>query len=383
MLRAHQLRCAALIGGYARTAEAQALVRSGWAHDLVAHPAGRADPVAARGRARGQRLRAGARPRRAHRPAAVDGAAGRADGAGGRTSGAGSGAAARLRARAGLRPLPHHRPLQALHRPAVAAGPGRRGRRCAGGAAATNRRCAARDAGPTPCAPSSSAPAAPPRNSAGRFPAPPSSPPAATRWSPRCPATRPSSSRHPGAEPVGRGRLRRGAAPRRAGRCSAARICARPRTPCAAGWRRPRWCGRGDGGVVAVVAESAIPTVQALIRWDPVGHAEAELDARAEVGLPPAVHMAAVDGAPEAVARAARHRRNCPTPPTLLGPVDLPPGARRPPGDAGRRPGQPDAGAGAPRRRAWRWRRRCGGPPGCSARGTISSPFVCKSTRCT
>ena len=36
MLRAHQLRCASLIGGYARTAEAQALVRSGWAHDLVA-----------------------------------------------------------------------------------------------------------------------------------------------------------------------------------------------------------------------------------------------------------------------------------------------------------------------------------------------------------
>ena len=52
---------------------------------------------------------------------------------------------------------------------------------------------------------------------------------------------------------------------------------------------------------MAVVAESAIPTVQALIRWDPVGHAEAELDARAEVGLPPAVHIAAVDGAPEAV----------------------------------------------------------------------------------
>ena len=36
MLRAHQLRCAALIGGYARTAEAHALVRSRWAHDLVA-----------------------------------------------------------------------------------------------------------------------------------------------------------------------------------------------------------------------------------------------------------------------------------------------------------------------------------------------------------
>lgn len=36
MLRAHQARCAALIGGYARTAEAHALVRSGWAHDVVA-----------------------------------------------------------------------------------------------------------------------------------------------------------------------------------------------------------------------------------------------------------------------------------------------------------------------------------------------------------
>src|SRR5581483_7279136 len=35
MLRAHQMRCAALIGGYARTAEAHSLVCSGWAHDVV------------------------------------------------------------------------------------------------------------------------------------------------------------------------------------------------------------------------------------------------------------------------------------------------------------------------------------------------------------
>ena len=68
---------------------------------------------------------------------------------------------------------------------------------------------------------------------------------------------------------------------------------------------------RGDGGVVAVVAESAIPTVQALIRWDPVGHAEAELDSRAEVGLPPAVHIAAIDGAPAAVA-ALLETAHCP-----------------------------------------------------------------------
>ena len=59
---------------------------------------------------------------------------------------------------------------------------------------------------------------------------------------------------------------------------------------------------RGDGGVVTVVAESSIPTVQSLIRWDPVGHAEAELAARTEVGLPPSVHMAAIDGAAGAVA---------------------------------------------------------------------------------
>ncbi|MFV1364101.1 primosome assembly protein PriA, partial [Mycolicibacterium elephantis] len=88
---------------------------------------------------------------------------------------------------------------------------------------------------------------------------------------------------------------------------------------------------RADGGVVAVVAESAIPTVQALIRWDPVGHADAELDARAEVGLPPAVHMAAVDGSPEAV-RALLETVQIPDTAEVLGPVDLPVGARRPPG---------------------------------------------------
>ncbi|MGV0742581.1 primosomal protein N' [Mycolicibacterium sp. XJ870] len=88
-----------------------------------------------------------------------------------------------------------------------------------------------------------------------------------------------------------------------------------------------------DGGVVAVVAESAIPTVQALIRWDPVGHADIELDGRGEVGLPPAVHMAAVDGASEAV-KALLETAQLPEAAEQLGPVELPPGARRPPGVA-------------------------------------------------
>jgi primosomal protein N' (replication factor Y) (superfamily II helicase) len=103
-----------------------------------------------------------------------------------------------------------------------------------------------------------------------------------------------------------------------------------------------RWLGAAalvrshtDGGVVAVVAEAAIATVQSLVRWDPVGAAEAELDARAEVGLPPSVHMAALDGTPDAVA-ALVDEAGLPGPIAgpvdVLGPVELPSGARRPPG---------------------------------------------------
>lgn len=88
---------------------------------------------------------------------------------------------------------------------------------------------------------------------------------------------------------------------------------------------------RGAGGVVTVVAESALPTVQSLIRWDPVGHADAELAARAEVGLPPAVHIAALDGTAEAVAALLDEAR-LPDGAELLGPVELPAGARRPAG---------------------------------------------------
>jgi primosomal protein N' (replication factor Y) (superfamily II helicase) len=57
-----------------------------------------------------------------------------------------------------------------------------------------------------------------------------------------------------------------------------------------------------DGGRVVVVAEASLSAVQALIRWDPAGHARAELAARAELGFPPAVRMAALDGAPETLA---------------------------------------------------------------------------------
>ena len=73
------------------------------------------------------------------------------------------------------------------------------------------------------------------------------------------------------------------------------------------------------GGRVVVVAESSLRPVQALIRWDPAGHAVAELAARAELGFPPAVRMAALDGAPETLASL-----ELPDGVEVLGPVPVP-----------------------------------------------------------
>jgi primosomal protein N' (replication factor Y) len=56
------------------------------------------------------------------------------------------------------------------------------------------------------------------------------------------------------------------------------------------------------GGTVILVAEAALPVAQALIRWDPVTHAERELAEREALGFPPAVRMAAVTGSAGAVA---------------------------------------------------------------------------------
>ncbi len=97
-----------------------------------------------------------------------------------------------------------------------------------------------------------------------------------------------------------------------------------------------RWMGAaalvrpaGEGGRVIVVADPGDATVQALIRWDPVGHAAAQLAERAEVSLPPAVRVAAIDGTARAVA-ALLESAELPAGTELLGPVPLPPGARKP-----------------------------------------------------
>ncbi|GJF27627.1 putative primosomal protein N' [Kitasatospora sp. NE20-6] len=70
----------------------------------------------------------------------------------------------------------------------------------------------------------------------------------------------------------------------------------------------------GEGGTVVVVAEPSARPVQALVRWDPAGHAATELDERAQLHFPPVSRMASVTGPPQAVA-------------DLLGLVRLPEGA--------------------------------------------------------
>lgn len=77
-----------------------------------------------------------------------------------------------------------------------------------------------------------------------------------------------------------------------------------------------------DGGRVVVLAESALAPVQALVRWDPVWHAGQELAGRTELGFPPAVRMASIDGSPAAV-EAVLGELVLPATGEILGPVPL------------------------------------------------------------
>ncbi|MEU1272780.1 primosomal protein N' [Streptomyces sp. NPDC005799] len=79
---------------------------------------------------------------------------------------------------------------------------------------------------------------------------------------------------------------------------------------------------QGAGGTVVAVAEPTLRPVQALVRWDPVGLAVRELGERAELGFPPVSRMAAVSGAPEAVAEFLR-TVELPGEAQVLGPVPI------------------------------------------------------------
>lgn len=327
MLRAHQARCAALIGGFARTAEAQALVRSGWAHDIVAaRPVVRArtprvvalddsgyaeerDPAARTARIPSIALRAARSSLQAGAPVLVQVP---------RRGYVPSLACGRCRTIARCRHCTG--PLSLQER-----GPGAVCRWC--GRPEPQLRCA-RCGSDTVRAVVVGA-----RRTAEELGRAFAGTPVVT-----------SSGDAIVGEVAARAALvvaTPGAEPRADGGYGAAllldtwALLGRQDLRAAedALWR---WMSaaalvraRGDGGVVLVVAESSIPTVQSLIRWDPVGHAEAELAARAEVGLPPSVHMAAIDGAADAVAALLDEAR-LPDGADLLGPVDLPPGVRRP-----------------------------------------------------
>jgi primosomal protein N' (replication factor Y) (superfamily II helicase) len=86
------------------------------------------------------------------------------------------------------------------------------------------------------------------------------------------------------------------------------------------------------GGAVTVVAEAGLLAVQALMRWDPVTHAERELAERSALGFPPAVRMAAVTG-PAAAVAGLLAAAALPAEAEVLGPVVLD-GERGPGGNA-------------------------------------------------
>jgi primosomal protein N' (replication factor Y) len=78
-------------------------------------------------------------------------------------------------------------------------------------------------------------------------------------------------------------------------------------------WMNAAALVRADGRVV-IGADASITAVQTLVRWDPAGAAARELGERAELRFPPAARLAAVTGGPDAV-----HE--------LLGATQLPAGA--------------------------------------------------------
>ncbi|MEU0988622.1 primosomal protein N' [Streptomyces sp. NPDC005953] len=96
---------------------------------------------------------------------------------------------------------------------------------------------------------------------------------------------------------------------------------------------------QSEGGTVVVMGEPSLRPVQALVRWDPVGHAQRELAERAELGFPPVSRMAAVAGRVETVEDFLT-TVELPSDAEVLGPVSLP----SPPPGRPRRPGEPPIG---------------------------------------
>jgi primosomal protein N' (replication factor Y) len=100
-----------------------------------------------------------------------------------------------------------------------------------------------------------------------------------------------------------------------------------------------RWIGAAAlvrpqeaGGTVVIVAEPTLRPVQALVRWDPAGHAVRELGERRELSFPPVFRMAAVTGPVGAVSEFLAVVE-LPGDAEVLGPVPVvAPGGGGPPG---------------------------------------------------
>lgn len=86
-----------------------------------------------------------------------------------------------------------------------------------------------------------------------------------------------------------------------------------------------------EGGRVVLGVDGSLPTAQALIRWDPGWHAALELAGRRELGFPPLVALASLTGDEDAV-NGALEDLQLPDGAELLGPVpvDTPPAAGGP-----------------------------------------------------
>lgn len=80
--------------------------------------------------------------------------------------------------------------------------------------------------------------------------------------------------------------------------------------------------GKDLGGHVVVVGPPQEPTIQALVRWDPVGAAERELEHRAALRLPPIARTAALTGAAADVT-AVMEALDLPAHAHVLGPVPV------------------------------------------------------------
>lgn len=79
---------------------------------------------------------------------------------------------------------------------------------------------------------------------------------------------------------------------------------------------------RDRGGHVVLVADSAAPSVQAMVRSDPEGFAGREFDERARAHMPPAARIATLTGEPDAVA-AFRADLQPPEGTEVLGPLPV------------------------------------------------------------